>query len=1358
LLLLIGCSTSTQSVSSLAGTCSACHTSSLAHTKALRTCTDCHGGTELDPDSLAAFQAAKPSYGDALYQATMDASHVHPKTGNDLFFLQAGLTGQRGACFNAGVDLDCNLGDPNGLGTVDDAVDSEYSRDLNYVRFINPGDLRVAHASCGGGAPGAGNFGGCHTEEVARVRRSMMATNASVVTAAFLGNRGLAESKPADPRGYSFALEGPTGADACFNSDANSYDSSCLVAQRNYPGDELSSQDPQNVPGAFEAFPGAVKPIDGTNVDGVARTLPHGGWNPRLGGIGGNPVTGDAHDHLNPPDNLGNASGLGLADNSALCPGGTPPATTVEPVDGALRGFRAYYPLWLPGSNKNFNAVAGSTLDPTVAAFDPFGRGHGSGCTGCHMLYDNNGQNQDDAAVQAAGRAPTTDLVDGANKFAQAMDVRQASKQQRFYPSQHQLTTKIPTKQCGLCHTFVTRVDLTYQGIAEVEEGDLLARAKVATVNGVATTIGGDITFTTPLGTRVRIYDNLERVEDSGQKDSQGNVIFHITTNPRVIQQKQALQDACTQRKLDCSYIFSADLNGNGELDPDEPDLNAGELWLPDRVPREASVDGRQARIVYGGSNGSTRLEDIHLQKGMHCVDCHFYQDLHGDGNLYTNNWDAVEIECEDCHGFTAKRSFEVDPGRLLTSGASGGNDLMQARDDTGRPFFEVRQGSDGKSHLWQRSRVVPGREWKVTQIADVDVSTENGDPHSNKHIATGPRDAGKLECYSCHQSWSMNCVDCHYQQNYKKPQLEVFLAGGTQPAKTNFQLFGLVRSPFVLGVDGTVEQNRLAPFRSSMEAHVSVADCNGNTVFANLVHANCRSGQPTAGPGTNNFMPHTVRTDVVRGCESCHTVTDAQGNVVNNHILAQTMGLGTGRLDYLGDWLFTASSGDGRDNVLDVVDVKDESEVPGDTGAKNSFPGFVVGNTNNAKAKQRSYSLNAGSGAPVDVALVRSYNPSLCRSEKALNPDLALVAAGTAGLQLFDVTQPDLKTGNLGASVSVVAGNFVGVDTPGVDVSDPFVYLADAGAGFFTLDLSNLDLTQPQPIAASRLHATSGWAAGTPALGVRYAGNVALVAAGSAGLVTVDVSNPRAPQLLATTAACLAGEPLPCARSATRVAIEGTIAYLATSQGLVAVDIADAQHPRVLSALGPPIEDVALSGHLAFAAAGAAGLLIFDVTAPAAPAQLVKPLLVDANGAPLSFNQAHGVAVGAIPTQTWVFVADGTNGVRAVNVSTLFDPFRGRAGQPPAPIDATHALLTLEARDPLTPRDNTVTLDQLPTITFSTRGSAHRLARGSALDRIGDENGRRLRDSWNPGNGVLQRSKMDAMRSYVIPLATLGQ
>src|SRR5207248_2131373 len=154
--------------------------------------------------------------------------------------------------------------------------------------------------------------------------------------------------------------------------------------------------------------------------------------------------------------------------------------------------------------------------------------------------------------------------------------------------------------------------------------------------------------------------------------------------------------------------------------------------------------------------------------------------------------------------------------------------------------------------------------------------------------------------------------------------------------------------------------------------------------------------------------------------------------------------------------------------------------------------------------------------------------------------------------------------------------------------------------------------------IDSSRLHPTQGWIAGTPALGVRYAGNTVLVAAGAAGLITVDVTNPRAPQLVATTAACLAGEPLPCARSVTRVALQGTIAWLSTSAGMVAVDVADRAKPIVLSATGTNrVEDVAISGHLGFAAAGTLGLSIFDVTAPAAPVQLLVPQIVDGAGAP---------------------------------------------------------------------------------------------------------------------------------------------
>jgi hypothetical protein len=50
-------------------------------------------------------------------------------------------------------------------------------------------------------------------------------------------------------------------------------------------------------------------------------------------------------------------------------------------------------------------------------------------------------------------------------------------------------------------------------------------------------------------------------------------------------------------------------------------------------------------------------LKDIHLEKGMQCIDCHAAQDAHGggDGKLYTQMRDVIAIRCWDCHGTPAK-------------------------------------------------------------------------------------------------------------------------------------------------------------------------------------------------------------------------------------------------------------------------------------------------------------------------------------------------------------------------------------------------------------------------------------------------------------------------------------------------------------------------------------------------------------------------------------------------------------------------------------------------------------------------------------------------------------------------------
>ncbi len=69
----------------------------------------------------------------------------------------------------------------------------------------------------------------------------------------------------------------------------------------------------------------------------------------------------------------------------------------------------------------------------------------------------------------------------------------------------------------------------------------------------------------------------------------------------------------------------------------------------------------------------AVHLKDIHLEKGMHCVDCHFKQDNHGNGKLYGETRAAIEITASTATARSTPRR------NLKTSGPAapaGGTDL----------------------------------------------------------------------------------------------------------------------------------------------------------------------------------------------------------------------------------------------------------------------------------------------------------------------------------------------------------------------------------------------------------------------------------------------------------------------------------------------------------------------------------------------------------------------------------------------------------------------------------------------------------------------------------------------------------
>ena len=58
-----------------------------------------------------------------------------------------------------------------------------------------------------------------------------------------------------------------------------------------------------------------------------------------------------------------------------------------------------------------------------------------------------------------------------------------------------------------------------------------------------------------------------------------------------------------------------------------------------------------------------TRLRDYYLpgeifakcEVSLDCIDCHTRQDVMGDDKLHTSQYDAVHLQCQDCHGTKEK-------------------------------------------------------------------------------------------------------------------------------------------------------------------------------------------------------------------------------------------------------------------------------------------------------------------------------------------------------------------------------------------------------------------------------------------------------------------------------------------------------------------------------------------------------------------------------------------------------------------------------------------------------------------------------------------------------------------------------
>jgi hypothetical protein len=122
--------------------------------------------------------------------------------------------------------------------------------------------------------------------------------------------------------------------------------------------------------------------------------------------------------------------------------------------------------------------------------------------------------------------------------------------------------------------------------------------------------------------------------------------------------------------------------------------------------------------------------DDVHHEKGLHCIDCHTRNEVMGDGNAYTHYEEATEIECISCHSET--------PGTTRKN-----NRLPQ-----------IIKDSDG-----------------YVQISKLDNRSHPLKP-PKKESCDFPGHQ-RLSCESCHSSWVPQCYGCHVKRDMSDTHLD---------------------------------------------------------------------------------------------------------------------------------------------------------------------------------------------------------------------------------------------------------------------------------------------------------------------------------------------------------------------------------------------------------------------------------------------------------------------------------------------------------------------------------------------------------------------------------------------------------
>jgi hypothetical protein len=1016
------------------------------------TCVDCHGG-----DASA---------------ATKEAAHVQPAH-REIWKTSA-----------------------NPPRTYTALLDESYE----FVKFVNPGDLRVAAETCGR----------CHDKQVSAVPRSTMTTSSVFWAAASYAN-GILPTKRAI-LGESYDRDGkPRALKPATPPTPQQIAGGALPMLLPLPRWEVIQ------PGEyFRAF----------ERGGVAQ----GSTPPEIG----NP---SRDDEAGRPDirlgNRGRGTGLRIS----------------------------------PGV---INLMKTRLNDPHLSFLgtnDHPGDYRSSGCSACHVVYANDREPRHAGPYAAFGN-------DGKSQSADPT----IPKSEKGHPILHQFTRAVPTSQCMSCHmhqpnsfvnTFLGYTMWDYESDASL------------------------------LWPKQQRYPTEEQKRASLDANPEGAAVRGLWSDPAFLENVRDLNATATNAQF-------ADYHGHG--------WNFMAVYKRDRHGN--LLDKDDGVVAFDDPQKfakAVHLQDIHLEKGMHCVDCHFDQDEHGNGQLYGEYGNTIEIECADCHG-TAGRA-----ATLRTSGPAapaGGTNLEGGTTPFGRRRFARVNGK-----LMQRSMVNRDMEWEVIQVKSSTAA------HSPKHLAT-------MTCYACHTSWMTSCSGCHLPQEANAKSAKHHFEGDETRNYASYNPQVIRTDAFMLGVNGTTKGHKIAPVRSSSALVISSTNALRDRIYIQQ--------PPISAPGFssqafNPHVPHTVRTRETQGCGSCH-LTKANDN---NAWLAQLLLQGTNFVNFVGRYAWVAEGSGGFEAVA-VTEWDEPQAVIGSSLHKIVYPDF--------------YQQHEASGFELQTA---HHHHGDARSIQ-LRGEYLFTANGEEGFAVYDVANVDnkdfseritsapvsplgqrtfLKT-RFATAVALPTTLPMATRRPAPENEEQpmhplykYAYVSDRHEGLILIDVTTLTDGNPSNNFLERALTFNPEGALDGAETVTVAGRWVYVGCAK-GLEIVDVDQPLAPKIVATVA-------IP---TVTSIAVQFRYAFVTNSDGLHVVDVTDPARPRLAATL--PIagaRSVYVARTYAYVAAGAQGVVIVDVEKPESPR-------IDQT---IETNDANDVKVAATNASTFAYVADGKEGLKIFQLTS---------------------------------------------------------------------------------------------------------